>query len=342
MQVRPQELTTHLTQQLAPVYLVGGDETLIVDECCTAIRLAAQTAGYADREVYTVDRSFDWGALRQSSKSLSLFSEKRMFELRIPTAKPGDSGRKFLQEYLQEPADDILLLIITGKLDKQVKNTKWVKQLDKVGIMTVAYPVTRRELPDWIGARLKSRDLTAEPGVVALLAYHFEGNLLALAQEVDKLALLFGQQHLIANDIEHHLSDNARFSVFALVDACIEGDAAAVMRILGCLRADGTDPVLIIWALARESRTMASVVKQLQSGDNEAHVFQNHQIWPSRRPLVKKALRRTSARHWLLMLRRAARADRILKGRMAGDVWQELQCLGLAMSGSRSLVCQCG
>lgn len=341
MQLKPQDLAGHLNNSLAPAYLVGGDEPLLVDEACMVIRQAARKAGFQDRQVFNVDRSFDWVALAEAGQSLSLFAERRIFELRIANAKPGDAGRKFLQAFLQDPPDDILLLVVCGKVDKATRNTKWIKALDHVGVVSIVYPVAARELPSWITQRLQARGMVAEPGVLPLLTYHFEGNLLALAQEIDKLSLLAPEGHLSVANIEHSLSDNARFSVFALVDACLQGDATAALRILNTLRAEGTDPVLIIWALARESRNMASIVSQLQGGDNEAHVFQKHRVWPGRRVLVKQALRRSSGNHWLLMLRRAARADRMLKGRLSGDVWQELQCLGLAMSGFRSRACLC-
>ncbi|GMQ92132.1 MAG: DNA polymerase III subunit delta [Gammaproteobacteria bacterium] len=341
MQLKPQELAGHLHNGLVSAYLIGGDEPLLVDEACMAIRHAAKKAGFQDRQVFNVDRSFDWIALAEASRSLSLFAERRLLELRIPNARPGDAGRKYLQAFLENPPDDTLLLVICGKVDKATRNTKWIKALDHVGVVSIAYPVVARELPTWITQRLKARGLVAEPGVLPLLTYHFEGNLLALAQEIDKLSLLVSEGRLSVADIEHNLSDNARFSVYALVDACLQGDAAAALRILNTLRAEGTEPVLIIWALARESRNMVSIARQLQGGDNEAYVFQKHQVWSSRRALVKQALKRSSGNHWLLMLRRAARADRILKGRLSGDVWQELQCLGLAMSGFRSRTCLC-
>lgn len=341
MQVKPQDLPAHLQGSLASAYLVGGDEPLLVDEACTLVRQAAKQNGYDEREVHNVDRSFDWAGLTESSQSLSLFAERRVLELRIPTAKPGDAGRKFLQNWLENPPDDTLLLVVCGKVDKSTRNTKWVKALEQVGVLSIAYPVSARELPGWTQQRLQSRGLVAEPGVIPLLTYHFEGNLLALAQEIDKLSLLLPQGQVTVKEIEHTLSDHARFSVFTLVDACLQGDASGALRILQNLRSEGTEPVLVLWALARESRNMASIVKQLDQGNNEAHVFQRHQVWPGRRVLVKQALGRHSPNHWLLMLRRAARADRILKGRLSGDVWQELQCLGLAMSGYRSRACLC-
>jgi DNA polymerase III subunit delta len=341
MRIDSERLSGHLANiseaNLAPVYLVYGDEPLLVDECCSAIRRRAQELGFSERSVHTVESGFDWNDLYASTQAMSLFAERRVLELRLPGGKPGDTGAKLLAQLAQAPAPDTLLLVIAGKLDKAGRESAWARALDEAGVSVAVWPLEAARLPAWITARLSARKLQAEPGVVELLAYHLEGNLLAAAQEVDKLALLAQDGRVRLTDVEESLSDNARFNVYGLVDACLQGQAAAAARMLASLRAEGVEPILVLWALGRELRAMAQISSQLAEGRAEAGVFQANRVWSNRKSLVTQALRRLRPAHWLALLVRAARIDRVLKGRAEGDVWQELEALALAVCGIRPL-----
>jgi DNA polymerase-3 subunit delta len=333
------QLPGHLQSNLAPVYLVAGDEPLLTDECCGAVRAAATACGYTERQVFTVEPGFDWNALLGALQSLSLFSAKRLVELRMPTGAPGDSGAKVLVEIAARPTEDVLLIVSTGRLDKRVQSSRWVKALEQAGVLVLVYPLEANALPKWIAQRMRTRGLAAEAGAVDLLAYHFEGNLLGAAQEIDKLVMVRGTGTLSLDDIREDLSDNARFSAFGLVDACLRGELAPVTRILGSLRSEGTEPILVLRVLAREARTMAQIVMRVCGGEQESQVLQSFGVWPRRRPLVSHAVRRSDPDSWRQVLRAAARADKVLKGRLTGDIWQELQCLALAMCGHRTPTC---
>lgn len=341
MRIDPERLPAHLAKPpeggLAPVYLVYGDEPLLVDECCDAIRRRAQAEGYSERSVYTVESGFDWNDLYASTRAMSLFAERRLLELRLPGGKPGDTGARLLVQLAQQPVTDTLLLVAAGKLDKAGRESVWARALDEAGVSVAVWPLEAARLPVWIEARLNTRQLSAEPGVVDLLAYHLEGNLLAAAQEIDKLALLSDNGRVRLADVEESLSDNARFNIYGLVDICLQGQAAAAARMLASLRAEGVEPILVLWALGRELRAMAQISAQLAQGRAEAGVFQAHRVWSNRKALVSQALRRLRPAHWLALLVRAARIDRVLKGRAQGDVWQELEALTLAICGIRPL-----
>jgi DNA polymerase-3 subunit delta len=332
------QLSDHLQGNLASVYLIAGDETLLVDECCQAVRKAAAAHGYTERQVLTVEPGFDWNTLQSAVQSLSLFSSKRLVELRLVTGTPNENGTRILSE-LTSRLQDVLLLISTGRLDKRTQNSRWVQALEGAGVAVLVYPLEASALPRWIAQRMRAHGLTPERGVAELLAYHFEGNLLGAAQEVDKLAVLHGAARVSLDDMREDLSDNARFSVFALVDTCLRGEFASVQRILASLRGDGTEPILILRVLAREARSLAQITVRLSRGEREAQVLQSFGVWPRRRALVTQALRRNDADGWRRVLCQAARADKILKGRLPGDIWQELQCLTLAMCGRRANVC---
>ncbi len=337
MQTSPDQLTSHLKRGLAPVYFVYGDEPLLVDESCCAIRAAATAAGYRERQVLTVESGFDWNGLYATTQSLSLFSERRMIELRIPTGKPGEAGAKILAEIAALPPVDMLFMVITGKLDKSVRESKWAKALEAAGLAVAVYPLEAAQLPAWIRRRMQERGLVPGSGVVELLAHLMEGNLLALAQEIDKLAMLFGQHEVSLDDIEGNLSDNARFNVFALADASLRGEPAVTLRILNSLRVEGVEPVLVLWALTRETRDLAQMSAMIAAGQPLQRVLDTRRVWAKRKPLVSQALKRSRPGEWLNLIQRSARADRVLKGRRAGNVWCELECLALGMGGLKLL-----
>lgn len=334
MRCEVEQLGQYLARGLAPCYFLSGDEPLRIEEAGDAIRAAARAAGYGERLVYTVEGGFDWNTLLVSTQSLSLFATRRLIELRIPTGKPGETGAKTLAALAAHPPPDTVLLVVTGKLEKAARDSSWVKALDAAGVAITVHELNAQRLPAWIGARLRARGLTAEPSVVELLAYHLEGNLLACAQEIDKLVLLHGSDAtLSAADVRASLVDNARFTVYGLVDACLAGETAAAARMLRHLRAEGTEPILVLWALARELRAMAQLARELSRGLPESAVLAK--VWTSRRGPVTQALRRVRPPQWLGMLRAAARTDRVLKGRAAGEVWHELEVLALALCGVR-------
>lgn len=339
MPINVEQLTAQLGRGLAPIYFVHGEELLLAEEGCHAIRASAQAQGFHDRQTFTVESGFDWDGFYASTQSLSLFAERRLIELRVPTGKPGEAGTKVLTELAAHPPADTVLLITAGKLDKGVREAKWVKALESSAVTAIAYPLDAAQWPGWIRRRLQARGLKPGPGVVELLARFMEGNLLACAQEIDKLSLQFEAGEIGLDDIEGNLSDNARYNVFALADTALRGDAAAVARILATLRGEGVEPVLILWALAREARELAQMASQVAAGQSPAQVLEARRVWAKRKPLVGAALKRLSPDAAQDLLRHAARADRVLKGRADGDVWQELECLALRLCGMTPTTC---
>lgn len=331
MQIKPEQLERQLERGLAPLWLVSGDEPLLLDECGEAIRAHARKAGYTERTVYTVEPGFEWELLRNAAQSMSLFAEKQLIELRLPTGKPGEAGAQLLSDVAQNPPPDTIFLVIAGKLDKPQRESAWVGAFEAAGTHVMAWPLDAARFPDWLSQRFSARGLKPEPGVVELLAWHLEGNLLAASQEIEKLAMLCGSGPVRRADVEESLADSARFSVYQLVDAALAGEAAVARRILGSLRAEGTEPILIHWALVRELRAIAQVSQELQRGKPEGAALAR--VWQSRRSLVGKAIRRIPMRGWLAFLRRAAVLDRVIKGQAPGDRWLELERLLLAVAG---------
>ena len=341
MKLKPEQLATHLQRPLAPVYVLSGDEPLLVQEAADAIRASARAQEYTERLVMFVESSFDWNTLTQAADSLSLFAERRLLELRMPGGKPGDAGSKALQAYAERPADDTVLLVICGKLDKASPSSKWYQALEQAGVTVQIRPVELRALPAWISQRMQQKGLRPSREAVALLAERIEGNLLAAVQEIDKLLLLYGPGPLDIDAVTAAVADSARFDVFILVDAALEGGAARVVRVLDGLREEGVEPVLLVWALARELRQLAAIAEQLGRGTTLAAALAHQKVWDKRKPLLERAVKRHGAPRWRALIRHCARIDRMVKGMEQGSAWDELVQLALAMAGREAITARC-
>ncbi|HED32679.1 MAG TPA: DNA polymerase III subunit delta [Gammaproteobacteria bacterium] len=324
MKIRPDQLQRQLQKELSAIYFISGDEPLQVMECADRIRAQARKQDYSAREVMDVDAQFDWNQLLDAANSLSLFAEKRILELRLPTGKPGKVGSKVLQAYAQRPADDAILIISSGKLEGSSKNTKWFKTLDQQGVVIQCWPVNPEQLPGWINQRLQSKGITGEPQAVQLLADRVEGNLLAASQEVDKLFLLYGAGKLSFEQTASAVADSARYNIYDLVDSALAGDVVRTARIIGGLKNEGVEPVLMLWALSREVRLVTRIAEAGAAADA---VMTKQRVWDNRKALLRKALSRHSKVRWQLFLKRCAKIDKVVKGVESGRAWDELLML---------------
>lgn len=320
MKLGPERLAGHLKTALAPVYLIAGDEPLQREESADAVRKTARERGYADREVFVAERGFDWQTLLTAGASLSLFASQRILELRLPTGKPGVQGAEALVAYSQNPAPDTLLLVISQ--ERPERNAKWADALERAGVAVTVWPLEGQPLSAWVRARLKSRGLEPSADAVALIADRVEGNLLAAAQEVDKLVLLRPAGALDAEAVAEAVADSARYDAFKLVDAALVGDLPRTVRILEGLQAEGEEPVMVLGALTRQLKELAGLAAEIEGGQAAPRVLAG--IWERRRPLVQMALRRRRAHGWQRLLKRAQRADAVLKGQAAGRPWDVL------------------
>lgn len=338
MKLNPAQLGKHLQGNLAPVYVVSGDEPLLCQEACDAIRQACRQQGFSERQVFNADNQFDWGHLLQASASLSLFAERRLLELRMPTGKPSDKGVALL-EYLARPAEDTVLLISLPKLDGSTQKSKWAKSLIEGAHCQFLqiWPVDAGQLPQWIRQRLSQAGLSASAEAVDMISIRVEGNLLAAAQEIEKLKLLAEGNQVDLATVQAAVSDSARFDVFGLIDCALNGEASHALRMLEGLRGEGVEAPVILWALAREVRLLASIAQQYSQGTPLEKAFSSARppVWDKRRPLVSKALQRHSTARWAHLLRDAQQIDAQIKGQAQGDPWSGLSLLTLAICGQR-------
>lgn len=332
MRLRPDQLAAHLRKTLALLYLVFGEEPLQALEAADAIRAAARERGH-ERDCLTVETGFDWNSLRQQACSPSLFAPLRLLELRMGNAKPGDAGAQALSAYAARPPEDVALLITAGKLDWNTQKSRWFAALDEAGVVVAAAPVEPQQLPGWIERRLRSRGLDPVPEAVTLLAERVEGNLLAAAQEIEKLALLADDRELTAQAVLAAVGDSARYSIYDFVDAALLGQPERVARILDGLRDEGIEPVLVNWALHQESRRLAMLAFARSRGQSLEAALAEQKVWEKRKPLLRQASQRLALTDCQRLLRACARTDRTIKGAETGSPWNALLANGLRLAG---------
>ncbi len=336
MRTRPETLAGR--RDLAPVYLLAGDEPLQQTEAADLLRQRAREAGYTEREVFdTGDSGFDWRELAAAGASLSLFAARRLFELRLGTGAIGKEGGEALVAYCAAPPPDVMLIATCTTFDARLKNARWVKAIDGVGAIVECTLPKGRGLAQWIGQRLRDRGLRPDAEATALLVERVEGNLVAAAQEIDKLLLLNGPGAIGVDAVLRSVTDSSRFSVYDLVDATLEARLDRALRVLDGLRGEGTEPVLVLWALAREVRGLCSMARMAAGGAQVPRVLEAHRVWSSRKGLVGAALKRGDLACWSDGLGDCARVDRVIKGREAGDPWRALRELVTRLAGGPDL-----
>lgn len=328
MRIRAEQLPNVLARGLAGIYLVSGDEPLLVGEAADAIRAAARAAGYADRQVFFIDRSFNWDELRLASQSLSLFAERRLFELRMPSGKP-DKGAALLADLAAQQASDLTYLIITDKLDRKVMDAAWVQAIEKHGAWVPIFPVEAAALPGWLRARAKALHLEMDPQAAQLIVDRVEGNLLAAQQELEKLGLLANGAAIGVELVQQSVGDSARYDVFQLAEAAAAGDAARALRVLLGLKSEGVEPTLILWALVRELRGMWQARERDRLRSAARASGWNLAATPSARAMAR--LKKLPLAPLLLQ---AGHTDRVIKGLAAGDAWGALTGLTGAFAGA--------
>jgi DNA polymerase III subunit delta len=337
MQLRYEQLN-HQTP-LTPIYIVSGEEYLLVQTACDIIRTQAKKQGFSEREVFHADLHFDWQNFLLHCNNYGLFAAKQILELHLAKGV-SEAAVQNIKNYVLNPPPDKILLIVTGKIDRRSQQTSWFQQSDKIGTIIFIWPMENPQLTAWISKRLSTFGLHAEDEAIKCLIAATEGNLLATAQEIEKLSLYFAVNtcQLITRDIMlRALADNAHYDPFKLSDAALQGEPTRCLRILHRLREESIEPLLILWSLTRECRQLARFAFQFNQGKNLTMLLQMHPLWKKRQLLLKQALQRHSLSHYYSLLRLAAHGDRIAKGVESGNIWQVLQKLSLAIAGVKIL-----
>lgn len=345
MQLKLDALDAHLRQAqargLAPLYVVHGDEHLLVLEAVDRLRAAAREAGFSEREVLVSERGFQWGQLLEAQQSMSLFGDRKIVELRIPSGKPGKDGGEVLRAVAAQPSPDVVMLITLPRLDFAASKSAWFQALDAAGVSIKVDNVDRARLPAWVAERLALQNQRVEPGEAGRRALQFiadkvEGNLLAAHQEIQKLGLLYPAGTLTFDQVHDAVLNVARYDVFKLSEAMLAGDVPRLVRMLEGLRGEGEATVLVLWALTEEIRVLSKVRQGLAAGKPVGVLTRELRIWGTREKLVPQAVQRLSMARLEVALAMAAKLDRQTKGLrvegMPAEPWDGLLQLALLIA----------
>jgi DNA polymerase-3 subunit delta len=335
MRLKPEQLSAALQKGLMPVYFITGDEPLQLVETADAVRKAARKAGFENREIMSAETGFEWNQLAFSADSLSIFADKKIIDLRLPSGTPGTDGAKALIAYCERLPEDTLLLITAGKLASGALKTRWLEALEKKGVVIQVWPLEGQDLIRWLQQRMQQRGLNAEIDGLRLLASRIEGNLLAAVQEIEKLYVLYGTGNLSHQQILDVVADSSRYDVFKLMDSVLAADVNRIFKVLSGLRAEGIAAPIVLWALTREARALIKIKLALSQGQNRELVFKNNQIWDKRKQLVSNALSRLGDNDLNNILVLSAKADRQIKGQQQGDAWETLLAICLMLASTQ-------
>ena len=316
MRITVNKLAASLKKQHPKIIWLTGDEPLQMQEAADLIRSYIKKQGIAEREVYDVTASFSWYSLLEATASLSLFGDSKLIEVRLGASKPGKPGGEVIKKLCEQLANSPdVLLFTSNKLDAAQTKSAWYKAVDQAGLMVQIWPINTSQLPQWINERCRATGLVLEPAAATLLAEKVEGNLLAAAQEIEKLRLFVNEGEVLsAESLLHLIEDASRYSLFDLADACLEGKGNRAARILRGLRAEGTEAPLLLWALTREVRQVCHLAYKLNDGLPFDTLCQQLRIWDARKPLYFKASQRLSLSQAQQLLQLASSCDQAIKG----------------------------
>ena len=330
MQLKGEQLAAHLERELKSVYVVYGDEPLLVIEAADAIRAAARRRGFDERNVLTAMAGYNWVELHHAAGNMSLFGGRTLIDLRLPTGKPGREGSAAIQDYCAHPSPDALLLVTLPGLDWSEEKAAWLKALTDAGVAVKLIPPSLAQLPAWIAGRLRRQQQGAEGDALRFIAERVEGNLLAAHQEILKLGLLHPAGELSLQQVQDAVLNVARYDLDGLREALLAGDVGRLTRTLDGLQQEGEAPPLVLWALTEEVRALAQVKAGLRQRQSIEALLKEARVWGARQALFKRALQRVDDGRANAALAHAALIDRLIKGAAgAGDVWDEFLRLGL-------------
>ena len=336
MNIKPEQLQNHLSNQPASLYFAFGSEILLVEQSLTTIKDAAKKLGFDERFRFDIDGNFSWDAIFNLISSPSLFADKRIIECRLTTGKIGVKGSKALSELTENLPDDIILIISSGKLDIAQQKSKWFKALDKKGVIIQHWEVQSEQLVGWIVNHMSQLGLSSSNEVANAIAYCTEGNLLATMQEIQKLQIAYPDGNIDLNEYLSQIDQQSQYTVFGMIDAALKGDTDKVYKIFSSLVDDSTPPVILISSLYREIKNLVTMSIELKTNQTIDTIFSNHRVWQKRKPLIAIALKKHSYQQLQKLLLKLGRIDRSLKGMDNLNVYDELQSVVITLSGKNS------
>lgn len=334
MKIRPEQLTTYLNKGLAPLYVLSGNEVVLIEDALAQIKQTAEQQEYTEIHTMTVDPHFDWDAWLAKTQTSSLFSTRLLFILHLTSGKPGDKGSLALQQYCKQRYADRCLILILPKLDASTYKTKWWQALEQTGMVLPFWPLDKSGQKNWLLQQLPRYHYKMTPAAIDFLVEQTMGNLLALRQYLIQFNLIYPAQYCInIEELQAQILDQGLFDVFTLVDACNQGDAASSLRILKKLQANGTEAILIVWAITRELRQLQEMQLKFQSGMTFDNILKEFRLPLARKNTLYQAIKRFSTLTLLSLLQQATVVDAAIKGNNTLPLWPTLERWVLEYSG---------
>ncbi len=333
MKLYPERVAESLKKETLPIYMVSGDEPLLVQETCDEIRAALRDQGFSERDLFHAEASFDWEDVLFSANAMSLFAEKKILEIRMPSGKPGDKGAAALKTYTDSPSEDTVMLLVLPRLDAATQRAKWFKALEEKGAFVQVWPIELDRMPRWVSDRFRRAGLQADRDAVQLMVERVEGNLLAAIQEIERLKLVADQGRVTVQHVIDGVADSSRFDVFDAIDAALSQDAKRTLKVVNGLQLEGAELLPVANLVAREIRQLVTMAAQVESGKSIDAAMQSARVWQKRKSIVGKCLRARTMRELLDAERRVARVDQVFKGIGSGEPWRELTDVLLSLAG---------
>jgi DNA polymerase III subunit delta len=332
MKVYPEKLGSRLKQGTDRLFIVSGDEPLLIQESCDLIRAELRRAGFSERQVFHVVKGFDWQQVLFNANSMSLFAEQKLLEIRCST-KPDKEAMEVLKALAGDMPQDTAMLLILPKIDKKVESAAWFKALDQAGVHVAIWPVTVEQLPKWIAARFQAAGLRPSADAVTAMVDLVEGNLLAAMQEIERLKLVVEGDTVDVGQVLDGVGDSARYNVFSLIDAAVGQDPVRTLKVIQGLRVEGAEIFFIVLMLGRELRTLVNIATALEQGEKLDAAMQKYYVFANRRSLVGACLRARSRLQLESVQQQVSQLDKLFKGIGTGNPWDLLTTLLLRLAG---------
>jgi len=333
VKVYPEKLTSHIKNANSPIYIVSGDEPLLVQEVCDQIRSGLRNQGYTERDLFHAEANFDWQQVLFSASSMSLFAEQKLIEIRMSSIRPGDKGAA-LKTFAENPTPGTVILLVMPRLEKKVSSSKWFKTIEQAGAHVQIWPIELKALPGWVNTRFKKAGLKASREAVAIMVERIEGNLLAAVQEIERLKLVSSDGNIDVADVVEGVANSSRYDVFTLLDSAVAGDTRRTLKVVQGLKLEGVDMLYIVAMLSRELRSLAMMAIELNATSLDA-ALKKGRVWAKRKEPVSKCLRDHPAREFQELLSRLSDIDQMVKGIVTGNPWDELTSVVMALAGAK-------
>lgn len=335
MKLYANQLSAHLKNNLLPVYLITGTEPLFIQETKDLIVQKAKEVGFSERKRFDATKDFNWNTLFESADNLSLFGEQTILELQLYN-KPTATVAKTFAQFIQNLSRHNILIILSDKLDGPTQKTGWFQAISDLGAIITIWPLDANAFLQWVKARLQQNNLSSDPQIVQLIAQYTEGNPLACAQEIEKLKLLYPDGKISLAELQQVVTDNARYDIFGFMDIVLAGNAARIINAFQKLRGEGVEAPVLLWAITREVRMLLNIMQEIHDKTHWDVITKKYRIWDKRSALIKNAIQKQSQENLHRVLLKAHEIDKMIKGLLRGNLWNELEMVVLSVASPSS------